>query len=71
MLPSGAELLHVAYQHSEICIWYRCDPKAPKIPFHIRIVGTGHPIPDGKWTYIGSAFYETPDLVFHVFEGFE
>lgn len=65
-VPDGAEMLCVMEQFDQICIWYRCDPNAPKVARFMAIVGTGHPAPDGE--YIGSASLSGGQLIFHVFE---
>jgi hypothetical protein len=68
-IPKGAEIIHAGVQAKNFCIWYRCDPKAPKERRQIRIAGTGHPIPAGNWRHIASTFYGDDDsLVFHLFE---
>lgn len=68
-VPTGAEFLHVAEQHGEICAWYRCDPHADKIKRTLAIVGTGHGAPDAdQGRYIGTAMMRGGALVLHVFE---
>jgi hypothetical protein len=65
--PSGAVLLMADEQHGEICVWFRCDPTAPKQTRHLKVVGTGHAGPLlGR--YIGSAKLQGGMFVFHVFE---
>ena len=64
-IPADAQMLCAAAQGNNFCIWYRCSPDAPKAPRRIRIAGTGHPISDEAWTYIGTCFYGA--LVFHIF----
>ena len=66
MLPEGAEMLYAREQNEQICVWYRCDPAAPKVARFMAIVGTGHTAPDGK--YIGSVSLHGGQLIFHVFE---
>lgn len=68
-VPSGAEFLTARDQKEEVCIWFRCDPDAPKVNRRISIRGTGHSAPsseDGR--YLGTAFLLGGSLVFHVFE---
>lgn len=68
-VPLGAEILCAREQHDEICIWYRCDPTAPKAARRITICGTGHPAPSEQdSTYLGSASLRGGQLIFHVFE---
>jgi len=66
MVPDGAEFLCAREQHGNVCIWFRCDPLAKKIPRQIAIVGTGHDAPDGR--YIGTASLHGGNLILHVFE---
>jgi len=68
MLPAGAKILCAKEQHGEICIWFQCDPSAPKKPRRITVAGTGHPCHDGG-RHIGSVVYgDDGTFVFHVFE---
>lgn len=67
-VPRGAMMLHAATKDGAMCVWYRCDPKAPISNRRIRIAGTGHPIADEAWEYIGSCFLNDGALVFHIFE---
>lgn len=65
-VPAGAELLCAREQHEQICVWFRCDPAAPKETRDIAIVGTGNPAPeDGQ--YLGTASLSGGALMFHVF----
>lgn len=65
-VPVGAELLCAREQHETICVWFRCNPDAPKESRKIAIVGTGHPTPaDGR--YLGTASLRGGQLMFHVF----
>lgn len=65
-VPAGAEFLCAREQYEQICVWYRCDPAAPKERRPIAIVGTGHPAPpDGH--YLGTASLHGGQLMFHVF----
>jgi hypothetical protein len=68
MLPAGAEILCACDQHEQICIWFKCDPAAPKESRTIAICGTGHPAPDGDGRYLGTGFLHGGSFVFHVFE---
>lgn len=68
MLPEGAEILCAREQYEEICIWFRCDPSAEKLPRYIAIVGTGHAAPGPEGRYIGTASLRGGQLIFHVFE---
>lgn len=65
-VPTGAEMLCAREQHDEMCVWYRCDPEAPKERRTIAICGTGHRAPDGR--YLGTCALQGGTLQFHVFE---
>ena len=68
-LPVGAEILAVALQRGQPCIWVLCDPKAGKETRIFVVYGTGHPIyhcSDKK--YIGTYQLSGNGLVFHLFE---
>lgn len=65
-VPVGAEFLCAREQYERICVWFKCDPAAPKEWRKIAIVGTGHPAPaDGR--YLGTASLQGGNLMFHVF----
>jgi hypothetical protein len=68
MVPKGAEILCVHEQFEEICVWFRCDPNAPKEPRLIGIIGTGHPAPpEEESRYLGTASMHEGRSMFHVF----
>ena len=67
-VPAGAELLCAREQYEQICVWFRCDPTAPKEKRDIAIVGTGHDAPGNEGRYIGTASLHGGNLIFHVFE---
>lgn len=68
MLPDGAEILCAKEQFEQICIWFRCDPGAPKSPRSVAIIGTGNPAPSADGRYLGTATLAGGSLMFHVFE---
>jgi hypothetical protein len=65
--PAGAQLLHVAEQQGDLCLWALVDPSRQPRLRHLRIAGTGHEI-DGSPSYIGTAHLHGGRLVIHVFE---
>lgn len=67
-VPAGAELLCAREQFEAICVWFRCDPRAPKEKREVAIVGTGHDAPDSDGRYIGTASIQGGSLMLHVFE---
>jgi len=67
-VPEGAELLTVREQHEQICLWFRCNPSNDLKKRQIVICGTGHSIPEGfRYPYVGTAFLDGGQLVFHIF----
>ena len=54
-LPEGAEIILAREQHDRVCIWYRCNPEAPKKARRIAIVGTGDACPETEGRYLGTA----------------
>lgn len=73
-LPIDATILTAQVQKEELFIWVLVTPDAPKQYKKIRIIGTGHPIPDepiSKVRYINTVQFYGGDLVWHVFEVME
>lgn len=67
-LPKGAHILSAHTQLEQLCLWFHCNPENVPEKRTIAIVGTGHSMPVGHSTYIGTAFKRGQQLVFHVFE---
>jgi hypothetical protein len=68
-MPRNAVILSAQVQGQDICLWAMVNPESPKEGRHIRIVGTGHPFPEGRYCkFIGTVQLEGGSLVFHVFE---
>ncbi|MCK8787655.1 hypothetical protein M0638_25130 [Roseomonas sp. NAR14] len=68
-MPEGAELLHVAAQGGEVCLWALVNPERPVETRRFRAFGTGHAIPAGlSLRFVGTALLAGGALVFHVFE---
>jgi hypothetical protein len=66
-MPAGAELLHVADQLGELCVWARVKlPARRSAQRHLRIVGTGHSA-HFVGRYVGWALMGD-GLVWHVFD---
>lgn len=63
-VQSGARLMHVALQPTEICLWMLVDTEAPKIRQWLRVVATGEEIPESADYYFGMVQHE--GLVWHV-----
>lgn len=66
-MPHGAELLMVAPQDDQVCLWARVRPANMIQKRHFILRGTGHPI-DFDSKHIGSFLLRNGTLVFHLFE---
>lgn len=67
-MPAGAQILHVAEQHGELCMWALVDPDEPPVAHRFTVIGTGHIAPSRPAAYVGSALMLGGSLVWHVFE---
>lgn len=68
-VPHGARMLCAREQYEQVCVWFICDPDAPKEKRGIAIAGTGHPAPEPQDAqYIGTASLQGGTLMLHVFE---
>jgi hypothetical protein len=68
-LPADAQILRVAVQNSQPCIWALVDDKAVKVKRRFRLAGTGHPIEDfDRLTHVATFFMASGRLVWHLFE---
>lgn len=74
-MPMGAKVLHAAEQYGQLCIWYHCDPNAPRALRRFAIVGTGHPAPPlygdigpEECRHVGTVIMSGGALVWHIFE---
>jgi hypothetical protein len=67
-MPRGAEILHVAVQGNQPCIWALVDAEADLEVREFNCYGTGHPVSSVPAKHIGSLILHGGALVFHVFE---
>ena len=68
-MPVGSRLLKVDMQQEVPCLWAAVNPEAQKQPVKIRVIGTGHQIPDYKYlTHIDTFQMAGGSLVWHVFQ---
>ncbi len=68
-IPKDYEVLEVAAQGGNLCLWALVDPEAERVSRSFPIYGTGHQIKNSKdLVHIGTAHFEKQALVFHVFE---
>lgn len=66
-IPADAEILSVAVQRGNICVWALVDPDKPAQVREIEVIGTGHPMEAGvSRKFIGTVVIEP--FVWHVFE---
>ena len=70
-MPTGAEILSVATQGNDICLWARVNPDADREDRTFIGIGTGHDIPNNmNLQFIGTVLLSGGTLVFHIFEKF-
>ena len=67
-IPKGAQLLSVAEQNNNICMWALVDPNADLEVREFHIFGTGHDITIKNLDFVGTALLDNGSLVSHVFE---
>lgn len=68
-IPGDATILTIQEQYGEPCLWALVDPDKPKKPRVLRIIGTGHPIPDvDTLKYLGTIQMAGGGLIWHIFE---
>ena len=64
-MPLGAKILTLQLQDETPCFWAEVDTDASTEQRLFRILGTGHPLPEGL-TYLGT--FQLPPFVWHVYE---
>jgi hypothetical protein len=67
-MPYSAQILTIQTQHNQPCLWVQVDETQRPIERTIAIYRTGHPLPSGAISYIGTFQIDRGTLVFHVFE---
>lgn len=67
-MPEGAEVLHVAEQRGQVCLWALVEPTARQVDRRFVIAGTGHPLPAHRGRFVGTVLISGGALVFHVWE---
>ena len=67
-MPSGAMVLHVGIQDSEITLWAAVDPVRPTVRRPFAVVGTGHPCPTPDEAEYHGTVFDGP-FVWHIFGG--
>ncbi len=69
MMQVGAEILSVAFQQDNFCLWAKVDPEASVCKRRFKVFVTGRRIQieaDASLKFIGTGFLG--GLVFHAFE---
>jgi hypothetical protein len=69
-MPVGAEILSVAVQNNQPCVWAMVDPDAPRENRSFKTVPTGADFDTRSLKYVGSFHDEEGWMVFHLFEEF-
>jgi hypothetical protein len=67
-VPVGAEILTVAGQYDEACLWAIVDTDAATEQRWFMAVGTGQEVPAGNVKYIGTCLFMDGAYVLHYFE---
>ena len=68
LLPADARLLTVQLQYGEPKLWALVDTERERVPYRLRVAGTGHPLDgDALHTYLGTVQFAGGRLVFHYF----
>lgn len=66
-MERGAQVLHVAAQGDDLCLWAEVDTSAPLVDHDFVVVPTGGVVP--FWAnYRGTALMYGGTLVWHVYE---
>jgi len=66
-MPKGAEILAVDAQDDQPHIWAIVDPASPMEPRGVRVIGTGHPLPEEPGEHIGTFQLSGGRFVGHAF----
>jgi hypothetical protein len=68
-MNAGAEVLHVALQHGQLCLWALTDTEGPQERRRFITYGTGHPVPsDLRLSHVGTVLTDGGRFVWHIFE---
>lgn len=68
-MPKGAKFLTIQQQGDfyHPCMWFEVDDEQPKEMVEFLMVGTGHPLPDESYKYLGTGIFKGGELVFHIY----
>lgn len=64
-MPRGAKILHVADQGGIINLWAEVDTTAERVRRTVVVVGTGHSLPEGDGSHIGTVMQG--QYVWHIY----
>lgn len=68
-MPAGARILTAQIQHGVLCLWAEVDTNEKRVEGrNIEIFGTGHEMPAGNRTYIGTVQMMEGTLIWHIYE---
>ena len=67
-VPKGGVVLSAQEQFGDVCVWVVVDTEREFEERHFEVLGTGHFMPEGKRTFIGTIQLMGGSLIFHVFE---
>jgi hypothetical protein len=68
ILPEGFKILHIGVQDGSPHLWVLQDPDCgvPKVSLHLRIYGTGEPLPNNPGLFLKTV--QISPFVWHVFQ---
>lgn len=66
LMPAGARILSIQVQDEMLCAWALVNPEADRERRYFLIVGIGHEMPKGRYTYLATV--QMDSFVWHVFE---
>lgn len=70
-MPQGAEILHVADQYGNPCIWLKTETENAPVERIFWLFGTGKRMPEPGYPnleFVGTVMLERGTLVLHIFE---
>lgn len=68
IMPKGSVILSAQEQGGTVRLWALVDPKQPDEERTFGVFGTGEPIPNGAWAFVGTVQQMGGLLVWHVLE---
>lgn len=65
-LPLESEVVHIAEQYGQLCMWVEQDPTRPVLNRQFNIYGTGHYIYNNNEQHLATVVID--QFVWHVYE---